>query len=333
MAQAGFILQGAQGKLANIVARKKVGGGTVLAEYKRTITNPNTAAQQGVRSSFKLVSQLASQLADFIAIPREGAKSSRNLFTSINYPNVYANEAGAGIVLENVQITKSNIALPKVIITSRSISESDEIEIELAESVYGRVDKVVYVILKNNNGSLTLLKSETVDIKASNKTALVDWIGPSEGYWYGDLVVYAYGIKLETEAARTKYANMNISTADEVAQVIINRTFSSSEASVTQTSGIEISEQQTESGNTSSNKNRVTINKGGLKGSVSGAGYYAAGATVTLQFTPADSTQHFTQFRVLYDGVFQQNLSTNPATLTMPSNDVEIEIVGYTTNA
>ena len=156
----------------------------------------------------------------------------------------------------------------------------------------------------------------------------------SEGFWYGNLVVYAYGIKLETEAARTKYANLNISTADEVAQVIINRTFSSSEASVTQTSGVEIAAGETAAGPDGSAKYKVSINKGGLKGTVSSGFYYAAGATVNLEFTPADSKQHFTAFAEEDENGGATIISSNnPATFTMPARNVNVVVRGYTTNS
>ena len=321
MATAGSLLQGMQGKLGTMVLRNKVGGGTVAANLPRK-TNSNTEAQQKVRSSFKLISQLASQIADIIAIPRDGAKSSRNLFSQINSQLVYANNIGAFIDLEEVQLTKSNNQFVNLSIGR----EAGEFSVYSLENTKQICDKIVILILKaNDSGSLSLLNSEIID----SGVEIERNYNNADGKYDGNIVVYAYGIKFETEAARVKYANMNISTADEVAQVVVNRSFSTSEASVTKTSGAEIAANETEGGYDSV-KYRVKIYKWGLKGTVTGGGYYSPGESVTIKFTPTNSTQHFEKWKFVFGG---REITQNPYTFTMPSHNEKIGVVGYITQS
>ena len=320
MATAGSLLQGMQGKLGTMVLRNKVGGGTVAANMPRK-TNSNTAAQQKVRSGFKLITQLGTQLADVIAIPREGAKSSRNLFTQINYPLVYTNDAGSGIILKDVQLTKSNIAFPGVNITDRT---NNNVFVRLRSNVTSLADKVVYVLLKNNNGYLTKIDEAVVEEPGDN--GFYDHEFATTGVDYsGDIIAYAYGVKLETEAARVKYANLNISTADEVAQIIINRTFSASEASVTKTVGTEINTDETDDGVPASFAYLVSVNQGGLQGTVAGTGAFTSGDSVTVRFTPALGNS----FQAWIDASTNAVVSTaNPYTFNMPAHDVQLNISG-----
>ena len=229
MAQAGFILQGAQGKLANIVARKKVGGGTVLAEYKRTITNPNTVAQQSVRSKFKLLSQLGSQLKHIIAIPREGALSTRNLFAKINSDFVLSGESGAHIDLSMVQLTKSNVRPGNFTLTRDEGGSA-----ELTTDFKPNFDHVVIVVCEIIGDFITPIFSDTADVTGPLDLQL-DAAQMDDG---GRYTVYMYGIKDKTEAAATKYQNMAISSADEIAQCIIKRTFDTSAYAITATAGV-----------------------------------------------------------------------------------------------
>lgn len=85
MASAGFILNGARGKLGNIVARRGENG-TVLTEHV-VPRNPRSAAQMATRIAFATVSKAGAALADLVGISFQGettVKAARRRFNGIN---------------------------------------------------------------------------------------------------------------------------------------------------------------------------------------------------------------------------------------------------------
>ena len=53
-------------------------GEQIVREYNPVVENPNTPAQVEQRAKFKLLSQLASDLASALAFKKEGLVSTRN---------------------------------------------------------------------------------------------------------------------------------------------------------------------------------------------------------------------------------------------------------------
>ena len=76
---------GLSGKHGNTVFRQRYGE-TIASQYQPIVSNPNTARQSQMRARFKLLSQISSTLKPALAMPREGRKNSRNLFTHVNFP-------------------------------------------------------------------------------------------------------------------------------------------------------------------------------------------------------------------------------------------------------
>lgn len=234
MATTGALLQGMRGKLGTMVLRDKVGGGTVAANLPRK-TNANTAAQQEVRARFKLMSQLASQMKRLIAIPRDGALTSRNQFVKINYPFVQSSTDSAEIALDLVQLTKSNIRPGNFTV---NVHEDGNATISFVNAP--DLDHVVYVCMKVDGTSVSPVFTEVVDKSSVNDTFLIetDPFNVESIIKNNDCLFYAYGWKDKTEEAATKYAQMNISTADQVAQVVINRTLGTSAMRLSTTAGL-----------------------------------------------------------------------------------------------
>ena len=102
---------GLSGKHGNTVFRQRYGE-TIASQYQPIVSNPNTARQSQMRARFKLLSQISSTLKPALAMPREGRKNSRNLFTHVNFPltsiqNIEGNNMAA-IAIPAIQLTKSN---------------------------------------------------------------------------------------------------------------------------------------------------------------------------------------------------------------------------------
>ena len=86
-------------------------GEQIIRQYNPIVGNPKTEAQVDNRAKLKLLSQLAAVCAPVLAISRKGAVSPRNIFTSINFPSVNAEQGVADIKLENLQITNSHVGM------------------------------------------------------------------------------------------------------------------------------------------------------------------------------------------------------------------------------
>ena len=86
-------------------------GEQIIRQYNPMVLNPNTEAQTVQRAKMKLSSQLGAIFANVIAIPSEGAKTSRNIFTQINFPLITRSSDPDVIKVEadlpNIQLTKS----------------------------------------------------------------------------------------------------------------------------------------------------------------------------------------------------------------------------------
>ena len=280
MAKAGFWLAGARGKMAGSIIKAGVGGGTQIAAAPASVANPRTSGQIKVRSKFKLLSQLAATLAPVIAIPRDGALSPRNQFTSINSDKVITTNGIAQISLENVQITKSNRALPQVI-AQRSASS---LAIELSHDVTDIASRVVYVIMrKNSEGNLENVASAVTAVTAENTTAKVTY--DKQDLSEDNIVIWAYGMLDKNAAATVKYGDMHVEAASDIAKLIVSKSITSADYTFTETRGASMDAGQGSIEPVGPKNVRVYVTAAGY-GSVTGAGSYEIGSQVTVTATP-----------------------------------------------
>lgn len=327
MAKAGFWLLGARGRFNGAVLKGQVGGGTQIAAIPASVANPNTETQVETRSKFKLMSQLAANMADVIAIPREGTKSPRNLFFSINSENAQTTNGVAQISLENVQLTKSSKGLPQITVERGGDGDTFGLLLNLAAEVNTIASRVCYVIMeKSSEGNMILLGDPIVDVDSENKTAQLLW-GTPEATNGKNIVVYAYGMLDRDGAAAAKYGNMKIEGSTDVARLVTNRTFSIADYSFTQTRGASLYSDQTSVNPVPENSVRVYVTSLG-KGTVSGAGTYTIGSQVTVTATPASGSS-FKGWKIngSSSGYVSQSASY---TFTAPSDTVDLIAEFYT---
>ena len=327
MAKAGFWLLGARGHFNGAVLKGQVGGGTQIAAIPASVANPNTEMQVETRSKFKLMSQLAANMANVIAIPREGTRSPRNLFFSINSENAETTNGVAQISLENVQLTKSSKGLPQVIGIRGGVGDGFALELELASDVRYLVSRVCYVIMeKNPEGNLTLLGDPIVQVGDENSSALLHW--GDEGTVNGkNLVIYAYGMRDRDGAAAAKYGNMRVEGSTDVARLVTNRTFSTADYSFTQTRGASLYSDQESINPTPEGSIRVYVTSLG-NGTVSGGGTYTIGSQVTVTAVPAAGSS-FRGWKI--NGSSSGYVSQSAAyTFTAPSDTVDLVAEFYT---
>lgn len=274
------ILGKMSGKIGNMVVAS-VNGQVVGREYNPNVTNPNTKSQQSTRGRFKLISQLAATFAPVIAIKKDGAKSARNQFSSINFENINYASGTADINLSGVQLTKS---MQSFVGFNADRTSGTAIAVELNASAAQSLTRVVYIAYtKTANGELQLLGSVV------SSTAGADGkFAASLPYASGAIVLYAYGIKDLDSSITTKFGNLTAPSAENVAKLLVSSSENMSGVSLTKTAGCQMA-----SGANTANSNdgvpvTITATASPVDAAIiEGAGTFDVGAICTLDATGA----------------------------------------------
>lgn len=219
-----------KGKVADVVMAVR-NGEQIVRKYQPVVSNPNTTGQVESRARLKLMSQLSAVMAPVIAIPRQGAISPRNLFTKENYRlSSYADET-ATIALESIQLTKSVVALPAI---GASV-EGNTLTVGLGVPD-PELSRVVYAVFaKELNNRLRFVASK-VQNTAGTPGTFETTFQLSQGS--RPMVVYAYGVRDNSDAARVIFGNMETPNATTVAQLVVSRTLTSADITLTETRGV-----------------------------------------------------------------------------------------------
>lgn len=219
------------GKLADTVMSVR-NGEQIARKYQPVVFNPSTPAQVAQRAKLKLLSQLSAVMAPVIAMPRVGSLSSRNLFTKVNFPAVAYSQETATASLENVKITKSVVGLP---LLNATRAAGGDLSLAIYPSAQKIFDRIVYAVFhRSNNNDLVYDGSVVVDTPGANNTYETTFALASPGY---NQIVYAYGVRDNTEAARAKFADMNVPTAEMIANLLVTRTLTESDVTLSETQG------------------------------------------------------------------------------------------------
>lgn len=308
------------GKVGSIVYRVR-NGQTIASQYQPNVANPSTENQVQVRAKLKLLSQISASVGNVIAIARDGLKSPRNIFTKVNYQFTgYADDA-ATISLQDLQLTDSAVALAGF----SAERDSSKIHVELEESQAAAFDKVAWVILKRNTaGALAVAVEQLAEAGADGKFAL------DLPLVEGDITIHAYGIKMESAAARAAFANYNIASASSLAKVVASRQLKASDYTLSQTRGTFMAASASEansSGLSYVNISVVKLDQNNSEqtyaGTITGAGRVIAGRPVTLTATPAMG-RTFAGWRTTRTGEY---VSTSASYTFTPDADTTIYAV------
>lgn len=219
------------GKVGNTVFAVR-NGKQIARQFQPVVLNPKSTAQQGVRAKLKLISQLSAMVGDYIAIPKEGDVTSRNMFTKVNYPlATYANNE-AGIVLENVQLTKSLVSISGL--TATRASGGFAVQINANASL----DRVVYVCLVKKGGNLLFGGAIT---KSADSTHEFRVTVPSTDVTQEN-VILAYGVRLASENARSIYSNIEAVAGETTGKVVVSAMLRSADVIPTMTIGTTVAQ-------------------------------------------------------------------------------------------
>lgn len=266
-----------QGKIGAVVYAT-VAGETIAREYNPNVANPNTTSQVNQRAKLKLMSQIAAALAPVIVIPKDGLKSSRNLFIKKNYGSCDAHDGVAQITYENVQLTSGNAGLPAIIINR---SQQAGCTVRLEERCDAAIGRCVYIMYrKTSESTLQYVQSIIVENAGQEGT-----FPGSMLYMEGDLVFYAYGMKDLNSKASAKYADYSVTNGEDVARLVMSRNINYGDYQFTQTRGTTLFAGESQSAQVSENEARVYVTASG-PGTVAGAGVYTLGTQVTVTATP-----------------------------------------------
>lgn len=218
------------GKVADVVMVVR-NGVQVARKYQPVVSNPSSPAQVASRARLKLLSQLAHVMASVIAMSREGIVSARNLFVKSNYPDSQFSNNTASINLAGIKLTNGVLSFPAV--TGSATASS--ISVALSQAVED-ITKVVYAIFrKEADGTLRLIRTSV--ISEASDSGLYPYSPSVTGG--GNFLVLAYGIRENTERARTTFGDMQVLTAETVAKLIATRTLTKEDVSLTETKGLE----------------------------------------------------------------------------------------------
>ena len=254
-------------------------GVQIAREYQPKVSNPNTEAQQDTRARFKLMSQLSAVMSPVIAIKKDGLKTARNQFQSLNFDIVTYENENASINLNLVQLTKSNRSFAGF---SADRSGGKAIAVELLASMAATADRVVYVgYEKQSDGTLSLF-----DSKVCNTPGADGKFADTLAYTEEAVVLYAYAIKDTNESVTAKFGNLIAPSAEKVAKLLVSSSENMNAVNLTKTAGLTMNAGVTEADSNTSMAETVMITVAAPEGvTISGGGVVVKGSNVTLKAT------------------------------------------------
>lgn len=222
-----------QGKVADVVMAVR-NGEQIVRKYQPIVSNPSSSAQVAQRAKLKLMSQLSAIMAPVIAIPREGAKSSRNIFTKKNYPLASYSNDTASINLNAIQLTNSVVGIPAVSL-GRAVSEN-LLSAVINQPNLENIDRVVFGFFeKQADERLRLV--HTAVVSEPNPQGQFQATMPNTN---SEVVVLAYGVRINSKNARVAFSNLEAPTAENVAKLVTSSVLTERDITLTETTGATI---------------------------------------------------------------------------------------------
>lgn len=203
------------------------GGEQIVRQYNPNVSNPSTDAQVAQRAKFKLMSQIAADLANVIVIPKEGLSSSRNLFVSKNIRLAEFIENKARVDALALQLTSGSSYLPDPIINTGNRL----IELELNEKMDDVLDGVVYVVVKTD-GDQQMQVVRSVLVTAPGNTGTFPTTVTELG---GNGVVYAYGVKKGGIKENVSYGSYTVADGYELTALFVQNAIKNASSVLTKT--------------------------------------------------------------------------------------------------
>lgn len=300
------------GKLGNMVVAS-VAGESIARDYNPNVANPNTNMQVGQRSRFKLASQVSAALSSVIAIPRQGLKSSRNLFVKKNFENFVKVGDNAAVNLPALQITAGSITAPVIEIDRSGM----EMAILLRDPAPEGLSRMVYCIYKVNAYQQLELVRSIVQSEAG-ESRIFQVTTPTI---LGQILILGYGIYDANASASAKYADYAVQSAQDIAQLVATRALSTTDFRFTKTAGIMLQNGDTEGSSVIVPSYIVSVTAGdGGSATASNNGIIPEGSSCTITATAASG---YTLDDIKVNGTSVG--STSPYTFT-PTGNTAVQV-------
>lgn len=295
------------GKIANTIYTINKGV-NIARKYNPSPANPQTEAQVESRAKLKMLSQLAAALKSAIAIKSVALKTSRNLFIMRNYLFTSFFDEEAQIELANIQFTASSVGMVGFKVDR---VEGYGLSVELAESVFGMFDQVVWLMCRKlEDGRIVYQTSKVMDITAELPKAATILTDP-----HADCSIHCYGIRFNTDLGKAVFGDLIVPSAEEVAKIVTSRNVSPSDYTLTETRGLYLAAGAT-GAVTSGTAIQVVL--GFCTGSADktaalvGAGSYSFGDEVTIN-APVVQDHTFDAWYSTKEGNAADKVSDNPS--------------------
>lgn len=232
------------GKKGGIVTYKV--GNTMLArEYNPHPKNPRTEKQVQQRAKIKLLSQIAALFRPIIAIFPSSGKSSRAIFSKINYKKIAAASTTAEIDYTSVCLTDSNRPITQVAKYIAFLESGARKLVGLPDEPSQDIKRVFYYIFtKTDNGKLQLLDYYMSEIRWSSRNPLyfcwakAPFEVDEDGRAARDYLIYAIGMGDNSEQATDYWNNLDITYLELLGQIIYEGIITQSDFYFTETSSL-----------------------------------------------------------------------------------------------
>ena len=267
-------------------------GVQIAREYQPKVANPNTEAQQDTRARFKLMSQLSAVMAPVIAIKKDGLKTARNQFQSINFDIVEYENENASIDLNKVQLTKSNRSFAGF---NADRTGGTAIAVELDASMAASADRIVYIAYeKQQDGTLSLLGSKVCATPGADGK-----FADTLPYSNKAVVLYAYAIKDTNESVTAKFGNLIAPSAEKVAKLLVSSSENMNAVNLTKTAGLTMNEGTNTADSNTVVPDEVTVTMTpNAHATLTGAGVYPGGSQVTIEAKNIASGFYFSGWQI-----------------------------------
>lgn len=209
------------------------GGEQIVRQYNPIVANPKTEAQVENRAKMKLCSQLGAILAPVLAIPSEGAKSGRNLLSSMIYPKVNYQSGTAKVDLNQIPLTNSHRPLSGV---THYQKEDSGLFFATNLSEAASYDKVSYALVTiTGQGDIRLVATQLVSTPGADGRFEADFSQYANELGGASCCVYAYGLKTLEADETVRIDSVIGDSAEKAAKLIVSRSELASSVAVSQT--------------------------------------------------------------------------------------------------
>lgn len=232
------------GKKAGVITYK-VGDTYLVREYTPKVHNPRTEKQVQQRAKIKLLSQIAALMRFCIAIFPSSGKSSRSIFSRLNYTLINAFSTTAEIDFSSVYLTDSTNPLPQVEKDVVFIDSRFRKYIHFLNEPTADIKRVFYFLFtKTDNGKLSLVDYYLSERRTTpTARGFFNWAGATfeideNGKSLYDYVVYAVGMCDNSEEATEYFLNLDVDYIEQVGRLISEKLITSADYYFTETKSL-----------------------------------------------------------------------------------------------